>query len=445
MYYKPLPFDNKLEAQILSTFFSGISDVNKAHDYILMLNDDLFQNPFHRKLFEEFKHNILVDRQIGIPKSMSELDGDSTADFLENKFMEFQLEKAINDLKEVALRREIVKKSRELESKAYEQTFKRDDLIEVFNSSANEISGFKKTEKPTTLKTISKAIKRVQDAVNGLNNERIFYCHDALDSAMSIFRKQLHTYGADQGSGKTALALDCFRRQIKAGMNVVYFCTESSSDELLLRMIGAEMQIDMQTILTGEMNENVFNRFSSAIDDFKKQHENFWIVGLDDWSCTVSEANSILSKIIREYGHVEMVYWDFLQDILPPSGLKNIDILETIRLNVAGIKATTERHNVASTMLSQFRKEKGDRKPLKQDFWGASAIINASHIMSVILPEYKHEEGKAPPDIVPVWHYSVKTRLIKPWSRKLMFNGAHGIFNLPASQLRYNSADRPLK
>jgi len=443
--YKPLPQNDILECGILAGIIFGVNSVDRAHDYINLLTDTMFVNPRNKTIFNELKNSVFNDKLIGQPKTLSQLDGNIIAFYIENKIMEFHLEKSIADLKEVVLRREIISKGRELEDLAYQEEIHKDMLIENFNTAANEISGLKSVEKPTTMNVIKKAVLRVKEAMVGNENERVSYCHKSIDEKIVIFRKQIHTFGADQGGGKTALALDCLRRQIREGYNVVYFCTESSSDELLLRMIGSEIEIDMQSILTGNgISPAIMQRFESSINNFKKKHENFWILGLGDWDYTTSGANSILSKIMRDCGHVEMVYWDFLQDMHPPFASKNVDIIETIRLSMAGIKLITERHNFASTVLSQFRKDKTTHKPTKQDFWGASSIINASHIMSCLYCDIDNEM-KEPLEDVPTWWYSVKTRLIKGWCKQLMFKGAHGKFYDIVQPSKYENADRPAR
>ena len=441
MEIKTLPFDNNLEAGILAGIIFKVNNVDRAYDYLSMLEVELFINSTHKAIFKELKASVCNDKTIGIPKTLSTLETPVMTSFIELGIMEFHLEKSIEDLKEVKLRREIIIKSKELEDLSYNNDIHKNELIENFNIAANEISGLRSTEMPTTINVIKNAISRVQEAVNGNSNEQIKYCHPEIDDKIMLFRKQIHSLGAGQGGGKTALALDCMKRQINAGMNIVYFCTESSSDELLLRMIGSEIKTDMQSILTGKITPHIMNEFKFSIAKFKEKHNNFWIIGLGDWDCTVSGANSLLSKIMREAGNIDMAYWDFLQDIQSYSK-GNTDIIETIRLATAGIKTVTERHNFASTVLSQFRKDKTNHRPGKHDFWGASSIINASHVMSCLYSESK-EDNHEPDEIREVWWYSVKTRLIKDWSKPLMFNGAHGTFYGAGQETRYSQSDRP--
>ena len=439
MEIKPLPQDDTLECGILGGIIFNLHKVDEAHEIIEKLDADMFINPVNKSIFRELQESVFRDKKIGQPKALTELNGTAIASYVEVAIMHFHLEKSIEDLKEIKLRREMITKSRELEQNAYEPSVHKDDLIEKFNSAATEISGLKNVDSPTTMSVIKEAVGRVQEAVNGQGNERVKYCHPDIDDKITIFRKQIHTYGGDQGGGKTALALDCFRRQIKAGLNVVYFCTESSADELLLRMIGSEIEVDMESILTGSMTPAIMARFKQSIENFKSKHENFWIIGLGDWQYTAASANSILSKIYREAGHIEMCWFDFLQDMHAPKTKRHVDIIEAIQINVAGIKATTERHNCASTILSQFRKERSTSRPRKQDFWGSSSIIDASHIMSCLHGE-QAEDNAPQPEVREIWWYSVKTRLIRDWSKPLMFKGSTGTFH---SVSRYQGDDRP--
>jgi len=170
----------------------------------------------------------------------------------------------------------------------------------------------------------------------------------------------------------------------------------------------------------------VLREFSS----YKGESSHFWIYGAGDFDPRIDDIASIVSKIARENDGVDMVYLDFLQDLSGPVGQK-LEERQIIAYNAKGFKRICVDNDCAGTMLSQFNQESHHQKmPTKRSFRGSGVIADCSHLMSCLYCE--NNEGMNKKDVRELLFYSVKTRLVKPWGRKVMFYGKRGRFAFPS-------------
>jgi len=419
-------------------------DIYEISSWLTALRATSFFNPLNVKIYEFMKTKVISENVIpGISAIAEALPGVDVIAYMETGGLGFRMEGIIKELRYLELRREIIREAYNLLSAGYNfmDYSETSELLDYVNKTATELIMDHHTIKDrSTADIITSALERVKE---GVNQDRLKilvpYCHPVMDHVVKIFRKQIHSIGAFQGDGKTAIALDCLRYQIFAGMKVIYFCTESAADEIFLRMIANDRNIAIEDLLCGNFSEPELQDMIQAFKAFHGYSKNFWIFGIGDFSPKIDDMKAIAGKIAREHGQIDMIYLDFLQDLAGPGG-KHMDERLEIAYNVNGFHALCGDLNCAGTMLCQFGQETHNQaKPSKKSFRGSGVIVDKSHIMSVIYSEEK--DGPNKKEIREMIYYSVKTRLIKHWGRRVMFNGKRGCFTFPANDPKFNYAD----
>jgi hypothetical protein len=111
----------------------------------------------------------------------------------------------------------------------------------------------------------------------------------------------------------------------------------------------------------------------------------------------------------------------------PKSSKKSISEREIISYNAQGFKDTCDLVDCAGTMLSQFNQESHrDKMPSKKSFRGSGKIVDVSHIMTVFFYPEELDFDKEPEELREQVLYSVKTRLIPSFMKKVIFKGNTG-------------------
>ncbi len=421
-----VPHNIELEKNIISILVS-CSEIDELLEFLGELKRDYFFMPSHRDLFDEIlemSKKRLIPDLISLESKMVLLQLDM-CDYI-SRAMPFQMPTMTSELKNVYIKRCIFEECSRLLGLTQDAMQSGSDIINETNTAINEIvQNWRDKKTFTTPETIEEATRRVIEASKSETNRgRIPYSTFFVDNAVTIYRKQIHTMGGMQGTGKTAFALNCFRNQILEGQNVIYFCTESDRQEIMQRIFASDMRCSIQNLLEGfNGNAGDLNRLSHSVKKFIPKSGNFWIYGLGDFELSIDDVGIISKKILRDAGRLDMIYLDFLQDL--KGNNKSIDERELIGQNIKGFKDICVDCDCAGTVLSQFNRETHNQgKPTKKSFRGSGVIDDVSHIMSVLYRENYDESQEQPEDEpIKVWWYSVKTRLIKPWSRCLGFIG----------------------
>lgn len=442
-----IPHNHELEKSVLSTLAVGF-DIDEIRGFVNELRAEYFFNPKHRNLFEEIlgmvKNGLLPDL-ITLEPRLAALELDVT-EFMTGA-LPVNMPSMTAELKSLSVKRKVLAECTELLEAAQDEMLSGREIIERSSAAITRIvQDWRERKNFKTVDTLEEATQRVIEA--GQDNEtasKVVYATPFMDNAVTIYRKQIHTVGGMQGTGKTAFALSAFRNQIISGQNVAYFCTESDRQEIMQRILASDMAYPVQALLEGLRGDNMGKvRLKKAVEKFAGNVGNFWIYGLGDFELAIDDIGVICKKILRDSGKLDMIYLDFLQDLNAPFGGSKMEERHVIAYNTKGFKNICVECDCAGTMLSQFNREThNQQRPTKKSFRGSGSIDDISHLMSVLYRKGLDEAEKPLDDEpVEVWWYSVKTRLVRPWMRKLGFIGKTCTYQHFDSH-RYGAADLP--
>ncbi|MGI9323725.1 MAG: replicative DNA helicase, partial [Pseudomonadales bacterium] len=110
--------------------------------------------------------------------------------------------------------------------------------------------------------------------------------------------------------GKTSLAMNLVEHAVMADEGpVLVFSMEMSSDQLVMRMLSSLGRIDQTRLRTGDLKEEDWDRFTSAVSQLKDK-----ALLIDDTpALSPNDLRTRARRVAREHGPLRMIMVDYLQ------------------------------------------------------------------------------------------------------------------------------------
>jgi len=426
-----LPADVVAERNFLGCVMT-IGEYSKVAGVVYPIPDAWFSNNDYKAVFKIIKR--LVIDAIGPEFSIVRTEDKNLATVVDEIEMSdtpltYQLNALANRLREVFIRRQAVIESERLINMCVSNSESSASIIDNFQATTVKLAkgGVGLVERKTKDKLFT-ATQEIYDASKGISNKHIQYYIPFVDEAVSHYRKQIHAIGGYSGGGKTTFALQCFTEQAMKGRKVVYFITESEPEELLKRAIGYLGKVSIVSLLRG-ISGNEAPRFEDAVGKLQKCRNNMFIIGSDQWDMSIEGVESWMRQLKQDNGELDCVYLDYLQDLMAPKSEICRTNEEVVGYNAKRFKKLCGELDCAGVLLSQLNRdsESSNKPPGKKAFRGSGQIEHVCHLMSVVYTPGSEEENSRKTDVEALW-YSVKTRLVPPWNKKLDFRRDVGRF-----------------
>lgn len=188
-------------------------------------------------------------------------------------------------------------------------------------------------------------------------------------------RGALVILGARPSMGKTALSLN-IATNVAMDYSVLFLSQEMQIGELLDRAIASIGKVSLSSILTGQMEQDDWTRFTAA--NVKLKDMSFY---LDEQpALTILDVRSKARLIKRKHG-LDMLVVDYLQLMSGDGDNRNSQIEEITR----GLKALAKELNIVVLALSQLsRKAAGVARPQLSDLRDSGAIEQDADIVMFV-------------------------------------------------------------
>ena len=133
-----------------------------------------------------------------------------------------------------------------------------------------------------------------------------------LDNILDILPGYLITLGARTSAGKTALAIQMARRAAMEGVPVVYYSTEMTPEQIMLRLLAQAAGVSLRTLFRREFSRDELERINAAQ----------YVRGLPIQVVHTTSPGEILGDVARRLyrGESKFVVVDFVQDLSFPPG-----------------------------------------------------------------------------------------------------------------------------
>jgi replicative DNA helicase len=194
--------------------------------------------------------------------------------------------------------------------------------------------------------------------------------------------------------GKTAFALNLVEHAIMAAdASVLVFSLEMPAELLIMRLLSSLGRIDQTRMRTGDMHQEDWTRFTSAVSQLKDKK-----LFIDDTpGVSPNEMRNRARRVTREAGGLGMIVVDYLQLMRGSGSAENrTNEISEISRSLKAIAKEMRCPVVALSQLNRSLEQRTDKRPVMADLRESGAIEqDADVIMFVYRDEVYHPESAA--------------------------------------------------
>ena len=198
-------------------------------------------------------------------------------------------------------------------------------------------------------------------------------------------RNDLIIVAARPSVGKTAFALNVAQNvATKTDENVAIFSLEMGAEQLVMRMLCAEGNIDAQVLRTGTLTTEDWRKLTMAMGSLS----NAGIFIDDTPGIRVNEIRSKCRRLKQEYG-LGMILIDYLQLIQGSGGSqanRQQEVSEISR-SLKGLARELQVPVIALSQLSRGVEQRQDKRPMMSDLRESGSIEQDADIVSFLYRE----------------------------------------------------------
>jgi replicative DNA helicase len=404
MFLKKTP-PHSLEAE--KTVLGGILINNESLNVVLsIITPEDFYKEAHQKIIERIA--ALVDKGLSVDLLtlseeiqraglLEEIGGMSyLSALMDGVPKSLNVEYYAQIIKEKALLRRLILSSAKIISASYEQKDEADDLLNEAQAAIVELAdqrirpGFipvRNLTEPTLA-----MIKRFQDrkeAVTGVPSG-----FRALDNLTAGFHpSELVIIAARPSMGKTALALNIAQYAgTRTDYSAAFFSMEMAKEQLVIRLLCAEAQMDIKRVRTGFISERDFEKIKLAGETLSRSK-----IYIDETpGVTVMEMKAKARRLRMEQ-HLDVIFIDYIQLMRPGGRFENRN--QEMSFISRSLKELAKELQIPVVGISQLSRapEKGRKEahPQLSDLRESGAIEqDADVVIFIYRPEYYHPDDE---------------------------------------------------
>ena len=301
------------------------------------------------------------------------------------------------ELKELALKRELIRLTTEIKKVTMEEDMTSDEAIDQIQQKLYKITtdsnskDFKDAPTVTkeTLERINENKARGNSMVIGVDTG--FY---GLNKKTSGFgRGDMIIVAARPAMGKTAFVLNIANNILKHNQGVAIFSLEMPAEQLMMRMMAAHSSIPLQNIRVGDMDDNQWNTLFKSVEFFNQSK----LFVDDDGMLTIGKLRSKLRELKSKHPEVNLAIIDYIQ-LMSGQGNSKDRQLEVSEIS-RGIKMLARELEMPIIALSQLNRgleSRSDKRPMLSDIRESGAIEQDADIIMFIYRDavYKEKEER---------------------------------------------------
>ena len=296
-----------------------------------------------------------------------------------------------------AIRRKIITILDHVHTKAY------DDTTDVYGLMDSTEQGFREIQEGNLNKNIPELSSVVQKTLQEIKNKTdqnadhstVPSGFPSLDRVTGGFHNtELIIIAARPGMGKTAFVVSALRNAaIDFHLPVALFSLEMSSQQLMLRLISAEAEIDSQKLRKGELDKEDWHALHSRLNNLSTAP-----IYVDD-----TPALSILelrtkARRLKAFHNIKMIIIDYLQLMTAGNMKQGMNREQEIAAISRSLKTLAKELNVPVIALSQLSRSVetrgGDKRPQLSDLRESGSIEQDADVVAFLYrPEYYQIEA----------------------------------------------------
>ncbi len=165
--------------------------------------------------------------------------------------------------------------------------------------------------------------------------------------------------------GKTSFALNLVEHAVmESDGAVLFFSLEMPAEQLVLRLLSSLGRIDQSRMRTGDMHEDDWPRFTSAVSQLKDKQ-----LFIDDTpAITPNELRNRARRVARETGKLGMIVVDYLQLMRGSGNPENrTNEISEISRSLKAIAKEMKCPLIALSQLNRSLEQRTDKRPVMAD------------------------------------------------------------------------------
>lgn len=306
------------------------------------------------------------------------------------------------------LRRQLVSAAEKIAKLAYEDG---EEVGELFSAAESELYSvtqlYRAQNKP---KTFADLARDAQDRYDDLYQHRITSgiptaSHDLNDllTGGGYQRKKMYVLAARPKMGKTSRLLFDMGYQRAQGCNVLFFSLEMDADAGFDRMAAAAANIDLRHVIGGPLSDSEYGRITTYTAEAVEGSSGTMIV-CDQRGMSPPEMEGVLRWAISEYGQIDIVYVDHLQEVgeqgLPTAKRRTSSTTDIVAEKMRYLRNMAGKYDVAVAVAAQLNRkveERQDKTPMLSDLKDSGGVEEtADVVMFLYRDEYYNPKTDRP-------------------------------------------------
>jgi len=273
-------------------------------------------------------------------------------------------------------------------------------------------------------KVMDEAYQNLLDRLQGGGSSGVRVGFSRLDNLTQGFQPgNLVVLAARPGIGKTALALNwLLHASVRFHRHVAFFSLEMSKEEVSNRLISSHTQIDLKSVIHGQLSDDEQNAILSGKNELGQYH----IYICDRAAITIREITAMVDKLCTQSNQkLDLVIVDYLQLISSPQDSRGARQNEAVRIGEISraLKILAKERNIPVVVLSQLNRELEHgqgRRPQLSDLRDSGAIEQDADIVMFIHRkktriEMEDEEQDKSVELIISKHRNGPTAIIPLW------------------------------
>jgi replicative DNA helicase len=304
------------------------------------------------------------------------------------------------------LKRQLIGVAREIISDCYDETTDALDEVDraeqrIFDVAEKRLKRSYMGMKKLTRDAIDKIFQLAQGDSDGITGVPTGF--NSLDSMLSGLQpSDLIILAARPSMGKTAFALSIAREAARRGKSVGIFSLEMSAHQLVLRLISADAEVNLQALRSGRLTQREMNDIVAKIDKLMNAQ-----IYIDDSAALSPVEFRAKCRRMKIEHKIDVVIVDYLQLMHAPKAESREREISTISHTLKQVAKELSIPVVALSQLNRGLEARADKRPMLSDLRESGSIEqDADVVMFVHRPEYykieKFEDGTSTENIAEI-------------------------------------------
>ncbi|MGE7941195.1 MULTISPECIES: replicative DNA helicase [Lysinibacillus] len=398
------PHNREAEQSVIGAIFLDPQALITASE--ILLADDFYQNA-HKKIFETMLRLSDQGKAIDVVTVTEELSAKKEIEDVGGLSYLLELANAVPTAANVAHYAKIVEEKALLRrlirvaTKIVEDGYTREDEVEALLGEAEKkMMEVANRKNAGDFKHVKDVLVETFDNIEKLQSQKgdvtgIPTGFRDLDNITAGFqRNDLIIVAARPSVGKTAFALNVAQSvAVQARENVAIFSLEMGAEQLVMRMLCAEGNIDAQVLRTGALTTEDWGKLTMAMGSLS----NSGIFIDDTPGVRINEIRAKCRRLAQEHG-LGMILIDYLQLIQgsgKPGENRQQEVSEISR-SLKGLARELKVPVIALSQLSRGVEQRQDKRPMMSDLRESGSIEQDADIVAFLYrDDYYDKESES--------------------------------------------------